>query len=97
MVAACEWRCGLHKTLYSLQQFPHICAPVIASYSFMERMPQLFNFIDPSTADWLEQQDKFGILLQPSLRLFAFIDNVIDHDQRDAFCLPVRFLKCSIS
>ncbi len=41
--------------------------------------------INPRAVNWLEHQAELGILLQPSLGLFAFVNDVVIEDQRDGF------------
>ena len=55
----------------------------------MQGMPQLFNLINPRTVDWLEQQNKLGILLQPCLCFLTLVNDVIIHDQRYRLRLSV--------
>ncbi|MNF50860.1 hypothetical protein D3C85_539630 [compost metagenome] len=37
------------------------------------------------TVNWLEYQTELGVLLQPSLGLFAFVNDLVIEDQRDSF------------
>jgi hypothetical protein len=48
-------------------------------------VPQPFYVINPRAVDWLEYQTELGILLQPSLGLFAFVNDVVMEEQRDRF------------
>ena len=48
-------------------------------------MPQPFYVINPRAVNWLEYQAELGILLQPSLGLLAFVNDVVIEDQRDGF------------
>lgn len=48
-------------------------------------MPQPFYVINPRAVNWLEYQVELWVLLQPSLGLFAFMDDVVIEDQCDGF------------
>ena len=48
-------------------------------------MPQPFDVINPRAVNWLEHQAELGVLLQPSLGLFAFVNDVVIEDQCDGF------------
>lgn len=52
-------------------------------------MPQPFYLINPRAVNWLEHQAELGILLQPSLGLFAFVNDVVIEDQHDGFSSSV--------
>ena len=41
--------------------------------------------INPRAVNWLEHQAELGVLLQPSLGLFAFVNDVVIEDQCDGF------------
>ena len=41
--------------------------------------------INPRAVNWLEYQAELGILLQPSLGLFAFVNDVVIEDKCDGF------------
>ncbi len=50
---------------------------MIARDGFMQLVPQPFDVINPSAVNWLEYQAELRILLQPSLVLFAFMNDVV--------------------
>jgi hypothetical protein len=52
-------------------------------------VPQPFYVINLRTVNWLEYQAELGILLQPSLGLFAFMNDLVIEDQRDGFSSSV--------
>ena len=56
---------------------------MIARDGFMQLVPQPFYVINPRAVNWLEHQAELGVLLQPSLGLFAFV-NLITHDPQPA-------------
>ena len=80
-----ERRHGIHEVFHSGQQVSHPSTLMIARDSFMQLVPQPFDVINPRTVNWLEHQAELGVLLQPSLGLFAFVNDVVIEDQRDGF------------
>ena len=67
------------------QQAGHSSALMIARDGFMQLVPQPFDVINPRTVNWLEYQAKLGVLLQPSIGLLAFVNDVVIEDKRDGF------------
>ena len=80
-----ERRHGIYEVFHSSQQVGHPSALMIARDGFMHLVPQPFYVINPRTVNRLEHQAKLGVLLQPSLGLLAFVNDVVIEDQRDGF------------
>ncbi|CZF79911.1 hypothetical protein GMA8713_05202 [Grimontia marina] len=51
----------------------------------MESIPQSFYDVDPRAINGLEQQPELWVLLEPSLRFFTFVDDVVIQYQGDTF------------
>ncbi len=70
-------------------QFIHRFAAVVACDGLVKRVQQPLDSVTPRTVGRQERQFKFLAILQPRLRRFNVVSDVVIDGQRNRFCTTV--------